>query len=89
MTDSQKSELRGAVQGFVSEVLRGKRVVKKPEEIVEGLSFTRELGIDSLDILQMTATLEKRFKLKIPEGELKSMDDLGGVVSAVERNWPA
>jgi acyl carrier protein len=53
------------------------------------VSLTVQLGIDSLDILQLMAIMEKRFKLRIPEGELREMDDLGGIIRVVKRHWPA
>lgn len=89
MSDDEKQQVRRAVQELVATVLERKRTPKKPEEIVDGVSLTRELGIDSLDILQLTAVVEKRWKLKIPEAELRGMDDLGGILKAVERHWPS
>ena len=85
----KKSQVRRTIQELVAAVLERKRTPKKPDEIVEGVSLTKDLGIDSLDILQLSATVEKRWGLKIPEAELRGMDDLGGVLQAVERNWPA
>ena len=81
-------ETRLAVQKLIADVLNKKKVQKKPEEIVEGLSLTRDLGIDSLDILQLSATVEKKYGLKFPEAELKEMDDLGGILRAIEKHQP-
>jgi acyl carrier protein len=89
MPADKKDEVRRGVQELISQVLERKRTPKKPEEIVDGLSLTRDLGIDSLDILQLTAVVEKRYALKIPEAELRGMDDLSGIIGAVERHWPA
>lgn len=88
MNQEQTAEVRRAVQQIIADVLERKRTPRKAEEIVEGLSLTKDLGIDSLDILQLSAVVEKRYGLKIPEAELRGMDDLGGVLQAVERNWP-
>lgn len=82
-------EIRRAVQELIAGVLNRKKVAKKPEEIKEGVSLTRELGIDSLDILQICATVEKKYKVKIPEEDLKKMDDLGAILAAVKKYLPA
>lgn len=89
MTDEQKTQVRRSVQELVAQILERKRAPRKAEDIVEGVSLTRDLGIDSLDILQLSAVVEKRYALKLPEAELKGMDDLGGIMKAVERHWPA
>lgn len=83
-----RARVRADVQTMISDVLTRKRAPKPAEQIVEGLSLTRDLGIDSLDILQLTAQLEKRYKLRIPEADIKKLDDLGGIMTAIERNWP-
>jgi acyl carrier protein len=88
MKPDQKAEVRRAVQQLIAQVLERKRTPRKPEEIVEGLSLTKDLGIDSLDILQLSATVEKRYGIKIPEADLRKMDDLGGVLASVEKYWP-
>lgn len=85
----QKAQVRRTVQELVAQILERKRAPRKPEDIVEGVSLTRDLGIDSLDILQLSTQVEKRYGLKFPEAELRAMDDLGGVMTAVERHWPA
>ncbi|MBI4676865.1 MAG: acyl carrier protein [Elusimicrobia bacterium] len=83
-----KEEVRKAVHQLVMDVLKRKKVAVKPDMVVEGVSMIMQLGIDSLDILQIVAAAEKKFGLRIPEGELKKIDDMGGFVKAVEKNWP-
>lgn len=84
-----KEGVRLAVQQLIADILKRKKVEKKPQDIVEGVSLTRDLGIDSLDILQLSATVEKKYKLRFPEEELRGMDDLGGIMKAIEKHWPA
>ena len=76
------------MQELILEVLNRKKSSARLEDIKEGVSLTRDLGIDSLDVLQITATVEKRYKFRIPEEELKGMDDLKGILSAVSKYWP-
>lgn len=82
-----RNAMRAEVQTQVAAILKRKKVKIEPGDIAEGVSLTTKLGIDSLDILQLVATLEKNHGIKIPESELKSMDDLKGVLAAMEKNW--
>ena len=76
-------EARRAVQELVVGALARKKVTIKPEDVKEGVSFMRDLGIDSLDVLQLTATVEKRFGVRIHEDDLKKIDDLASAVAAL------
>jgi acyl carrier protein len=89
MSDPAGEDHRRAVQQLVADVLNRKKIPKKPEEIVEGLSLTRDLGIDSLDVLQIMATVEKRYKLKFSEAEIKGMDELGGILAIIKKHQAA
>ena len=82
-------DLKHAVQQLIADVLNRKKNPKKPEDIVEGLSLTRDLGIDSLDVLQIMATVEKRYKLKFSEAEIKGMDELGGILTTIRKHQSA
>lgn len=84
-----RAAVREAVRQRIAEVLSKKKAKVGPEQIVEGVSLTMQLGIDSLDILQLATQVEKDYGLRIPEEELRKMDDLGAVVAVVEKHWPA
>ncbi len=88
MSRPSRDEIRRAVSELVSGALARKKVTAKPEDVAEGKSFLRDLGVDSLDLLQIMATVEKRFGVRIPEDELKKIDDLAAAVSAVETRLP-
>lgn len=78
------SEIRRALQELIAAALARKKVAVKAEDVKEGVSLLRDLGVDSLDLLQIVATAEKRFGVRIPEDELKKLDDLDALVRAVE-----
>lgn len=86
MMEINEPEIKRAIQEMISEVLARKKVQRKPEEIVEGLSLTRDLGIDSLDVLQLVATVEKRYKVKFSEAEIKGMDEIGGIMATIKKH---
>lgn len=88
MPEFNREEVRKTIQGLVMDVLKRKKVPIKPDMVVEGVSMIMKLGLDSLDILQLVATVEKKLGVKVPDEELKKIDDMGSFVKAVEKNWP-
>jgi acyl carrier protein len=88
MPEFNKEEVRKTIHGLVVDVLKRKKVPVKPDMVVEGVSMIMKLGLDSLDILQIVATVEKKLGVKVPDEELKKIDDMGSFLTAVEKNWP-
>jgi len=84
----EAGEIRRIVREMIFDVLQKKRSRFKLEDVKEGASLTRDLGIDSLDILQMTAICEKKFQLKLPDEESQSLDELGSIVKTIVKHWP-
>lgn len=78
-------DIRLTVQELIAGILKRKRVEIMPGDIKDGVSLTRELGIDSLDILQLSATVEKRYGLRFTEQEIRSMDNLEGILKTIKK----
>ena len=58
-----------------------------PEEVSEETSFTDDLGIDSLDVVELIMEVENEFGLpEIPEEELKKMHTVHDLVEYVSAN---
>lgn len=58
-----------------------------PEEVNEDTSFTEDLGIDSLDVVELIMEVEGEFGLsEIPEEELKKMHTVHDLVEYVSAN---
>jgi acyl carrier protein len=53
------------------------------EEINEDSELLEDLGISSMDILMLMASLEEEFKISIPEKEIRKMYTVGDVVEVV------
>jgi acyl carrier protein len=45
--------------------------------------FTTDLGLDSLDVLETFMTLEKEFKLKIPDEVAEKLTTVGSVIEYI------
>ena len=56
----------------------------EPSEISEDTSFTEDMGIDSLDVVELVMEIEGEFGLsEIPEDELKKMHTVRDLVDYV------
>ena len=52
----------------------------KDEQIVEGASFTADLGADSLDRTELVMGLEDEFKTEIPDTVSEKFQTVGDVI---------
>jgi acyl carrier protein len=75
MTDAQiKSELKE----MMAEIME-----TEPGEIKEDAQFVQDLGMDSMMALEVLASLEKKYKIVIPEEELLKFTTLNNTVEVV------
>ena len=56
----------------------------EPEELSENTSFIEDMGIDSVDVVELVVDLETEFNMdEIPEEDLKKMRTIGDLVEYV------
>ena len=56
----------------------------EPDELNENTSFTDDMGIDSVDVVELVVELETEFGLdEIPEEDLKQMRTIGDLAAYV------
>lgn len=55
----------------------------EPDKIGEKTPLVQDLGADSMMVLEMMATLEKKYKITIPEEDLPKMINLKQIVELV------
>ena len=71
------------------EILRGIVIeVAEVDECPDATPF-KDLGIDSMMAIEIIAEIERTYKLKVPEEELKQVVDLNSVVKLVQSKLPA
>lgn len=58
---------------------------KSVDEIKDDATFGEELGIDSMMALEIVASIEKKFKIIIPENEIPNIRSLKNIFDMVER----
>ncbi|GLZ79750.1 acyl carrier protein [Actinorhabdospora filicis] len=55
-----------------------------PEEALEEKSFTDDLDVDSLSMVEVVVAAEERFEVKIPDDEVQNLKTVGDAVSFIE-----
>lgn len=58
---------------------------KTPEEITDEAKFSEDLGIDSMMALEIVASIEKKYKVVIPEGEIPNIRSLQNIYDLIEK----
>jgi acyl carrier protein len=58
----------------------------KPEDVSEDKSFTEDLDVDSLSMVEVAMAAEEKFGVKIPDDELPKLKTVGDAVSYIENN---
>ena len=55
-------------------------------EVTETAEFTKDLGADSLDTVELIMGFEKEFGLKIPDDQANGIKSVGDDISYIEAN---
>ena len=56
-----------------------------PEDVAEEKSFTDDLDVDSLSMVEVVVAAEEKFGVKIPDDEVKNLATVGDAVAFIER----
>jgi acyl carrier protein len=56
-----------------------------PADAAPEKSFTEDLGVDSLSMVEIALAAEERFGVKIPDGELTGLRTVGNAVDYIEK----
>ena len=73
------AQIRATVKELIAEITE-----REPEEISDTALFTEELAIDSLAGMEIMVTVDKRFKVDIPEEEFAKIKNVNDAVEMVE-----
>jgi acyl carrier protein len=55
-----------------------------PDDVAEGKSFTDDLDVDSLSMVEVVVAAEEKFGVKIPDNEVQNLKTVGDAVSYIE-----
>jgi len=56
-----------------------------PSDVAEEKSFTDDLDIDSLSMVEVVVAAEEKFGVKIPDDEVQNLKTVGDAVSYIEK----
>ena len=62
---------------------------REPEEVSDTALFADDLGVDSLMAMEVMVTVDKKFKINIPEEEFAQIRTVNDAVSTVMRHLAA
>ena len=57
---------------------------KAVEDVTEDKEIVKDLGADSLDVVEMLMSLEEEFGITVPEEEAVNIKTVGDIVKAIE-----
>jgi len=61
---------------------------REPEEIADNASFTEDLGVDSLMAMEVMVSMDKKFRIDIPEEEFVKVTNVNEAAAMVRRYLP-
>jgi acyl carrier protein len=73
-------EIRSGLADIVNEIAG-----VPADDVQLGKSFTDDLDIDSLSMVEVVVEAEKKFGVKIPDDEVKNLATVGDAVSFIEK----
>ena len=57
-----------------------------PDDVAEEKSFTDDLDVDSLSMVEVAMAAEEKFGVKIPDDELPKLKTVGDAVTYIQTN---
>ncbi|WP_320338813.1 acyl carrier protein [Burkholderia vietnamiensis] len=79
------SEVQATTEQRVKTIIRERLCISNPA-IDSGASLQTDLGADSLDIVEMTMTLEDEFGIEIPDSEMLQLTTVQSVIDYCTAN---
>ncbi len=80
MSAIDKKNLENELRALIAEI-----VEIEPDKITPEANFVEDLGMDSMMALEILASIEKRYKLRIPEENLTKVTSLNKTVEIVNQ----
>jgi len=57
-----------------------------PSDVSEEKSFTEDLDVDSLSMVEVVVAAEEKFSVKIPDDAVKDLSTVGDAVGYIQKN---
>jgi acyl carrier protein len=76
---------REEIAGGLAEILEEVAGVN-PDDVAEEKSFTDDLDVDSLSMVEVVVAAEEKFGVKIPDDEVPNLKTVGDAVSYIVKS---
>ena len=80
MSESNVDNLSGELRDIVAEI-----VEVEPTEVTPEADFVEDLGMDSMQALEIMAAIEKKYSVQIPEDYLGKIVNLSGLLEIANK----
>nr|WP_198586790.1 acyl carrier protein [Glycomyces xiaoerkulensis] len=75
-----RDEIREGLSDILEEVAG-----VNPDDVADDKSFTDDLDVDSLAMVEVVVAAEEKFGVKIPDDEVANLKNVGDAVSYIEK----
>ncbi|WP_026924917.1 acyl carrier protein [Glycomyces arizonensis] len=75
-----RDEIREGLSDILEEVAG-----VNPDDVADNKSFTDDLDVDSLAMVEVVVAAEEKFGVKIPDDEVANLKTVGDAVSYIEK----
>jgi acyl carrier protein len=79
MTTDKTVDVEETLRKIVAKIIRKENVVLTPT------TTFKELGADSLDVVQIMVALEEAFDIELVDEDLKAINNMGGFIDYVKK----
>lgn len=80
ITTSEENKIASRIKKIIAE-----KFALNEDEIKNNAHFQDDLGIDSLDILELQMEVEKEFDIKIEDEETEKMVTVNAIIGLIEK----
>lgn len=77
------SDVTGEVRRIIADQM-GDQLEGSSKDIQDDASFVEDLGLDSVDILELFAALEEHYKIEISDEDKDKIKTVGDVIKHIE-----
>jgi acyl carrier protein len=78
-----KDEIKSEITDLITEIAEDMDV--EESSITEDAHFVKDMGLDSMALLEVLATMEKKFGVSIPESEFPNITTINKCTDTVEK----
>jgi acyl carrier protein len=78
-----KEEIKGTIRELITEIAEDMDIDEAA--ITDDAKFISEMGLDSMALLEVLATMEKKFGISIPESEFPNISSINKCADTVEK----